>query len=307
MTLVEIAIGIVVAILWGFNFVVIDVGLHSIPPFLLVCLRYALVALCFMPFTRRNGIAWRWIIAVGLLYGVVQFTGLFVGISLGVSAGLAATLMQTQAVFTILLAQLLLHDRLNLRQMVGVFVAAAGLAVITIARDNSAPLIAVLLVLLGALGWAASNIVVRKAGNISAWSLTVWQSLVPILPMFAMSLIFERDRQEALVRNLNPLAIGTVCYIAIVSTGAGNYLWYRLIQRVGPAKGAPFSLLIPVVGLVSGWLVLNERLGLAQLLGIALCLLGLALVALKDEVFRRNRPVPAMEEAATPAVEVTSQ
>jgi O-acetylserine/cysteine efflux transporter len=297
----HIALGLAIAIVWGFNFVVADAAVGHLPPFLLVVLRYAVVALLFLPFTRRGGLPWRYIIPVGLLYGVVQFSGLFLGLRLGVSAGVAATLIQSQAAITIVLARLVLKEKFAAVQWAGLTIGAAGLVLIAASGGASAPLLGVLCVLIGAGGWAASNIVLKRAKNVSAWTMTVWQSVAVIPPMLLLSGVFETGQVPA-VTGMAPLTILAVLYIALVATGFGNYAWYRLMQQVGPAKGAPFSLLIPVVGIVSGWLVLGEQLTGPQILGVVLTLAGLAVIIFASQligVLRRLIRRPAVSAEST--------
>lgn len=289
----DTGMGLLVAVIWGFNFVVADKAVAAIPPLFLVMLRYALVAAIFLLFTRRGRLPWRYLIAVGLLYGVVQFSGLFLGLHLGVGAGVAATVIQSQALFTIVLARLLLNERFTGRQWTGLVIGGVGLALIALSGDTSAPPLGVLCVLAGAAGWAGSNIVLKRAGSISAWSMTVWQSVVVVPVMLVLSGIFESGQLDA-VRGASLTTVGAILYIAVLATGVGNYSWYRLIQQVGPSRTAPFSLLVPVVGVLSSWLVLDERLSGQQVTGILLTLIGLLLIMLKLRIpIRRARSVPA--------------
>lgn len=299
---VNIALGTLVAVVWGFNFVVADEAVADVPPLLLVALRYLVVAIAFLPFTRRGGLPWRFIAAVGLLYGVVQFSGLFLGLHLGVGAGVAATVIQAQAIFTIVLARVLLNETFSGVQWGGLLVSGGGLALIASSGGGAAPLGGVLCVLGGAAGWAASNIVLKKAGKISAWTMTVWQSVAVIPPMLLLSGLFEAGQPHT-VATMSATTIGAVCYIALLATGLGNYLWYRLIQRAGPSRTAPFSLLVPVVGVLSGWLVLDERLSVQQTAGVLVSLLGLTAIVLAPQIQavaarRTDQQVPADPAAA---------
>lgn len=291
----DIGMGVLVALIWGFNFVVADEAVQDVPPLLLVALRYAVVALVFLWVTGRGGIPWRYLCAVGLLYGVVQFSGLFLALHLGLGAGVAATLIQSQALFTVLLASVLLGDRFGGRQWTGLALGTLGLAVIAASGGEQAPILGVLCVLGGAAGWAASNVVLKRAGAISAWSMTVWQS-IPVVPvMLVLSVAFESGQVDT-VRHMSLKTAGAIGYIALLSTGVGNYAWYRLIQRAGPSRTAPFSLLVPVVGLLAGWLVLDERLTAPQLTGVLLVLAGLVVIVLK-------LPMPGRPPAAESAPE----
>jgi O-acetylserine/cysteine efflux transporter len=285
----NVALGVLVAVVWGFNFVVADEAVADVPPFLLVALRYLVVAVLFMPFTRRAGLAWKYIVAVGLLYGVVQFSGLFLGLKLGVSAGVSATVIQSQALLTIVLAWFFLDEKFGALQWAGLAISGTGLTVLSVSGGENAPLLGVTCVLIGAAGWACSNIVLRKAGKISPWTMTVWQSVAVIPPMLALSLIFEHG-QVGTVTHMRLDTFGALLYIAVLATGLGNYLWYRLIQQEGASKVAPFSLLVPVVGVVAGWIVLDQALSTRQSIGVVVILVGLALIVLAPQLRARFAP-----------------
>lgn len=299
MGLGDVVLGVLIAIIWGGNFAVADQAVAHVPPLLLVALRYLVVAAVFLPFTRRRGLPWRYIAAVGALYGVVQFSGLFLGLHYGVGAGVAATVIQSQALFTILLARVFLNESFGRLQWTGLVVSGTGLALIALSGGGAAPLGGVLWVLLGAAGWAGSNIVLKKAGKISAWTMTVWQSVAVIPPMVLISGVFENGQSSA-VTGMSFTTAAAILYISLLATGFGNYAWYRLIQRVGPSRTAPFSLLVPVVGLLVSWIALNQTLTTQQLTGIVLSLIGLAVIVLAPQLtsrYRRRRASAAAPDA----------
>ena len=298
----NILLAVLVPLIWGFNFVVADDAVQHIPPFLLVALRYLVVAALFMPFTRRN-ISWRNLALVGLLYGVVQFSGLFLGLHDGVGAGIAGTLIQSQALVTVVLARLVLHEAFGGLQWAGLGLGVAGLALIAVSGGGNAPLSGVLWVLFGALGWGVSNIVLKKVGPLPAWNLTVWQSATVIPAMLVLSGLFDHGQVHA-VSHITATAVLAILYIAVLATGLGNFLWYRLIQQVGPARTAPFSLLVPVVSLLSGWLVRGEGLTAAQAAGVVLIMVGVAAIALSAQLtgwWKRRHAAPERRPAPVEA------
>ena len=180
-----------VALLWGLNFVAIDIGLETFPPLLFVALRFALTAFPAVLVTRTPGVGAKWVIAVGLFLGVGQFGLLFVGIYAGMPAGLSSLVLQLQAVFTIALAVAFLGERPTRTQLAGATVAFVGLALIASGRAESVPLIAVLLVVGAAGSWGLANICTRLAKPGDAFALLVWSSLVGPAPLAALSLAFE--------------------------------------------------------------------------------------------------------------------
>ena len=101
-----------VAAIWGLNFVVIEVGLEDFPPLLLSALRYALAALPLIVLGGMPAVPWRWVFAVGVAIGVVKFSLLFIGMDVGMPAGLASLVLQAQALFTVVFAAAVLGERI---------------------------------------------------------------------------------------------------------------------------------------------------------------------------------------------------
>lgn len=267
-----------VALLWGLNFVAIDVGLETFPPLLFVALRFALTAFPAVLVTTTPGVAWRWVIAVGAFISVGQFGLLFVGIDAGMPAGLSALVLQLQAVFTIVLAVALLGERPTRAQLVGATVALAGLALIATGRAESVPLIAVLLVVGAAASWGAANICTRVARPPDAFSLLVWASLVGSVPLAGLSLAIEGPAAttEALT-SLGWPGLISLLYIVVVATLFGWGAWTWLLARHPASNVAPFSLLAPVAALVATWLARGEQPTVSELAGGTVILAGLAL------------------------------
>jgi O-acetylserine/cysteine efflux transporter len=292
-------LGVAIAFIWGFNFVVADEAVSEVSPLLLVGLRYAILGVLFLPFTSRGGIPWKYLIAVGLLSGVFQFGGLFLGLKLGVSAGVASVALQSQALFTVVFATFSLGERYKPRQWFGLVLGAAGLVAVA-AGAGSVPIGGLLCVLGGGAGWAAANIVLRKAGSVSAWSMTVWQAVVVVPALLVLSLVFE-DGQVAEIRHMSLKTASAVLYIALVSTALSNVLWYRTIQHIGASRTAPFSLLVPVFGVAFSMILLGEDFSVVEILGVVVTMLGLAVINLRFRKLRARREAAA--QAAAPAAE----
>jgi O-acetylserine/cysteine efflux transporter len=274
------ALAVAVAVVWGVNFVLIDVGLDTFPPLLFVALRFGLTAFPAVLFIARPPIPLRYVAGVGLFIGAGQFGLLFVGMHLGMPAGLASLVLQLQAPFTIALAVGFLGERLNRGQVAGGLVALSGMVVIASGRAEGVPLGALLLCVGAGFCWAMGNVVTRLAQAPSAAALLVWSSLFAPLPLGLLSLGLE-----------GPSAIGTafthvtagsllaLAYIVVLATGFGFGSWTWLMRRHPASRVAPFTLLVPPVGIVSAWIALGERPNAAELAGALVVLAGLAAIA----------------------------
>jgi O-acetylserine/cysteine efflux transporter len=274
---------VLVAAVWGFNFVVIKAGVSAVPPLMLAALRFAFSALPAVFLVGRPKAPMGRVAAYGLLLGVGEFGFLFTAIKLGAPTGISSILLQSQAFFTAALAALFLGERLRPHNAAGMAIAGAGLAVFALASFGpsavgaaglSLPLL--LMVLAAGLGWAGANVAARKMPDAGAFSLMVWSSLFSPLPLAALSLAFEGPAAiAAAFMNASALTIGALAYLVILSTLFGYGVWNHLIMRHGAGRIAPFSLMVPVFAIAAASLVLGETFGPRDALGAVLILAGL--------------------------------
>jgi O-acetylserine/cysteine efflux transporter len=279
MSLGVAALALLVAAIWGFNFVVIKVGVSGMPPLFLACLRFVLSVFPAILFVKKPDITWGQLAAYGLFLGVGEFGFLFTALKFGAPAGVSSIVLQSQAFLTAILAAVFLRETVKARTWVGLFIAAAGLVILSLPQTGAAasltPSLAAM-VLLAALFWASANIVARRMPTTDALGLMVWSSLFSILPLFALSLAFEGPAAiGSSLRDIGALTIGALFYLAFLSTLVGYGLWNALIMRHGATKIAPFSLLVPIFSLSSAALFLGEGFTLREALAALLILAGL--------------------------------
>ena len=106
----DVLLALIVAVLWGFTFVVIAVGLDSFPPLLFSALRFVGVVFPAVLFVGRGNVPWPLIFQVGLIFGAAYFAFLFIGMDMGMPAGLSSLVVQSQALFTAVLSSMILAD-----------------------------------------------------------------------------------------------------------------------------------------------------------------------------------------------------
>lgn len=287
-----------VVLIWGLNFVVMKVALQDIDPMLLGALRFTAASLPFLLFLPRPRLPWRFIAGYGLAQGLGQFGFLFLGLKLGMPAGMASVVMQTQAFFTLMLAGPLLGERGTPWQWAGLVVALAGLLVIGSAHGAGPAdmtLVGFLLTLGAALMWALSNLVARRAaahGRYDALPFIAWSSLFPIVPFLGLA-AWMAGGPQAVLGQLGAArwpAWAAVAYLALLATLLAYTLWTRLLQRHAAARVTPFSLLVPVVGLLAAGAFLGEWPNGMQWIGTAGVLAGLLVNQFGARALRLLRP-----------------
>ncbi|MFJ8018470.1 EamA family transporter [Streptomyces sp. NPDC096339] len=277
---VHTALAVLVAALWGFNFVVIEIGLGHFPPLLLSALRFLVAALPAVFFVGRPKVAWKWIIGVGVALGVAKFGLLFTGMAAGMPAGLSSLVLQIQAVFTAVFAAVFLRERPGWVRVSGMGVALSGIAVAAVDGGAGGPVLGFGLVVAAAVCWGVSNVLTRKASPPDALNFMVWVCTVPVLPLFVLSLLFEGpERDMAALRGLDWSGVGVIGYVAWVSTVFGFGAWGYLLRRYPASAVAPFSLLVPVFGMSSAALVLGESVSGLRWVAAVLLVGGVALTS----------------------------
>jgi O-acetylserine/cysteine efflux transporter len=287
-----------VAVLWGCNFLAIHATLGHFPPLFAAGLRFAIIAVPTILFVPWPKVKLRWLIGYGLGFGTGQFAFLFIAMDTGMPTGLASLVLQASAPFTVLLGAVFLRERVSGRQLAGITLAVAGMAVIAWQQAGHAVLLPVILTLLAALSWAFGNLCARQAAPSNPLHLTLWMSVVPPLPMFALSLIAEGPgAQWKSLTTLNSpsgwTAIIGLVYIVVPATIVGSGIWTTLMGRNPAGVVAPFSLLVPVIGMSLAFLVLRERPTLLETLAAAVVIGGVLLGSLKRRSSaRRRRELP---------------
>jgi O-acetylserine/cysteine efflux transporter len=268
-----------VAVMWGVNFLAIDASLGHFPPMFLVALRFAVIAVPTLFLVPRPRVPLRWLVGYGVGFGILQFAFLYWGMAVGMPAGLASLVLQASGPFTVVLGAAFLRERVGPRQVAGILVAVAGLTVVGWQQAQTAALLPFLLTLAGALGWAFGNISNRQARPENPLHLTLWMSVVPPLPMLALALAIEGPARIAgsLTSFDDPGAVAALvglAYTVVVGTVLGSGVWTWLMARHPAGVVAPYSMLVPVVGMSAAWIVLGETVSLVELCGGVLVVAG---------------------------------
>ncbi len=294
MKLKDLLIAMLVILVWGLNFVVIRLTMNaSMPPMLLVTLRYALIALPLLPFVKRPPVPLRYLAAYGLTLGTVHQGLLFLGIKAGMGAGLSSLVLQTQVFFTFLMAAVFLKERARPEQLAGIALAAIGLYTIATATEQAANPLAFMLVIASAITWAAATMFSKAASNratgpVDPLAFMVWAAAFPPLPTLALAFVI--DGPQAIATAMTHLSWSVAAGIAFITYGStlfGFMVWNRLIARYGAGYVTQFSLLVPVVGMTSAAIVLGETITPVKALAALLVLAGLALAMFGGRVITR--------------------
>lgn len=273
----HLAAALLMVTIWGFNFVVIRWGLDRVSPYTLNLLRFILASVPALLFVRPPRAPWRLIVGYGVFAFAVQFSLLFGGMAAGMPTGLASLVIQVQAFFTIGLVTLTTHERARPAQLLGAVVAATGIALVAIHLPPSTWL-GFALTIGAAASWATANVIVKRIPGDRPLAVVVWASAVGALAMLPVALVVDGPAYVvAAVRDMPASAWLGVAFQAWPTTLLAFGIWAWLLRRHPAALVAPFTLLVPIVGMASAVLLLGEAVTWWKLAGAALVLGGLGL------------------------------
>lgn len=263
--------------IWGINFLFMRFALDDIPPMVLGMLRFVGVLLPAIFFVKRPDVAWRWLILYGLTISFGQFSLVFLALTFGFATGLSALVLQAQVFLTVLFARIFLKEPVRANHLMGMLLAGIGLFMIGVGQyQGNLSLWSGLPVLGASLSWAFGNIVVKKIGAVDALSLVVWGNVSTLLAfVLACVGLYGVVGTAEYVANLSTLGVVSVAFLAYVSSLVGYTGFGYLLARHSAGKVVPFILLVPVIALLSGMVVLGERLGAWHWAGIGVVMAGL--------------------------------
>jgi len=270
-----------IAPIWGYSWVVNKVALDYAQPITFAVISTALCAACLflvLVVTRRplRPPPLRWTLLVGLLQTTL-FTGLTM-IALDRSgAGKVSVLAYTMPFWLLLLAWLLLGERLRGLEWPAVALAFAGLVLVVRPWDIGGAFSGVLACAAG-LAWAAGALVIKllqRRSPVDVISLTAWQMMLGGAPLVVVVLVTYDGGPQ-----WTSTFIWCLAYSALLANAVCWVLWAYALGRLPAGAAGLGTLAVPVIGVSTAWVQLGEAPALAEALGMALIISALVMLAL---------------------------
>ena len=270
--------------LLGFNQVVVAVVNGGLQPVFFAALRSIGAAVIIYGWLRLRGLPWRLTrrqLAPGLLLGLffgIEFIGLFMALDLTTVAR-ASVLFYSMPLWAALGAHFLIPgERMTRMKAAGLVLAFAGVAWAIFNRSGpqgEASLAGDLCALLGAVFWAGIALTVRITPMAETRPETqlFWQ-LAGSIPVLVVAAPFFGP----LLRDFGAIHLAGLIFQIVVIASAAFLVWLWLISRYPATNVTSFSFLSPIFGAASGWLVLDESIGLPLLQALAMVVGGLLLI-----------------------------
>lgn len=274
---VDIFIGFLVTVLWGANFVVIDVGLRDLDPFALTFLRFLFCAipLCFF-IKRPREMSLVYVSIYGVIFGVGLWWLVNYAMYNGLAAGVSSVFLQFSAFFTIILSAFIFGEKINKVHAVGMIVSFLGLVMMITSSDDSSTIYGIFLVILAALAWALCNMIVKMKKPSDMVGFIVWSSIFSAPSVLILTVIAKGWGPIISIKdNISFASAFSVLFQAYITTVIGYIIWNNLMKKYPATEIAPLSLFVPVSGLTASFFLLDEKLSVFQLIAVVVVCVGI--------------------------------
>jgi O-acetylserine/cysteine efflux transporter len=290
---VDLALVIFVMVIWGLNFVAAKWGLAQFPPIFMIGLRFGMVALLLLPFVKMPRGSLAGILVLSFTLGCLHFSLMFTGMR-DLDAAATAIAIQIQVPFAALIAAVFLKDKLGWRRASGMALAFAGVILMAGEPRLADDLVPLFLVLAASFMWAVANVQIKQLGAIDGFALNAYLGLFAAPQLFLVSAVLETGQFQAVV-DADWLGWASIAFMAIMVTIVSYAMWYRVLRLYTVNQAMPFTLLVPIVGVLAAAVLLNEPLTWRVIVGGAATIAGVAVIVLR-------RPRLAEPEATSKSV-----
>lgn len=286
----------VMALLWGYNWVVMKEILTYVGPFDFSALKaiFGAASLFLVLILTRRPMRIAALPRV-ILLGVLQTAAFSILMQLALvegGAGKTSILVYTMPFWVIPMAWFTFGERIHGLQWAALALAGMGLVLIMDPRSGSGTgsLTSSLLAVGAGLCWALATIVakwIRRDYDLDVLALTSWQVLFGALALCIVAWMVPEKPIET-----TPYFYGALVYNAVVATGLAWFLWLFALKHLSAGVAGLSALGSPVVGVLSGWLQLGERPSGWELMGMLLIAAALLVISLRG-LRRSGRQTPS--------------
>jgi drug/metabolite transporter (DMT)-like permease len=273
---------ILISLIWGSTWLAIRVGLDYLTPIISAGIRFLLASFLIYGLMKIRKISlqtdsnsmklyfvlgiFSFAIPFGLVYWAEQF----------IPSGLASILFAVFPFFVIIFSKIALpNHKIFVGQIIGVSIGFVGIVVIfsrNLSINFTNDFVGMLAVFLSATMQAGIAVVVKKyGGHINSLSLNFLPLLISGVLMIPLAFILEDSRKW----NFTTSAIGSILYLAFFGTLVTFTIYYWLMKKINIVILSITSLITPIIAVILGWIFLNEKLSLQDIIGSSLVLIGI--------------------------------
>ncbi|MDC0163498.1 DMT family transporter [Candidatus Pelagibacter sp.] len=287
--IIDYALLTILALIWSSAFFNIKIATYSYGPVTIALLRtffgaIPVVGICLIKKIKIEAFSkdWYWFAAIGMINLVIPFFLIAYGVQ-RVQSNLAAILMASTPLSATVLAHLFTkNEKINLIKILGVLVGFSGIVFLfsdnVLINENNFTY--ALLILFGSTFYVIGGLLTLKVSdkkneNVTA-SILIWGTLF-LIPITAFT-------EEPW--NLNPSIDSTISlvYLGVVATGLAWLLRFKILKNNGLVFQAQVAYLIPIFGIILGYIFLKELITSKVLIALLAVIIGIYLVKKSNSI-----------------------
>ena len=278
---------ITLSILWGGSFFFIELSISEIPILMIVFIRVALAAISLWLFIFIVGISvpsslsvWGSFLIMGLLNNVLPFS-LIVWGQTHIASGFASILNATAPLFTVLVANVMLHDeKITKNKIAGIILGFLGTVVMivpSILGGIGVNLVAQLAVLGAALSYAFAGVYGRRYKTLNINPVVTAAGQVSASALFLAPIVFIVDNPTSIIMPSIQVVMALIT-LAILSTAVAYVLYFKILASAGATNLLLVTFLVPISAILLGTIVLGETLQISHIIGMVIITIGLVAI-----------------------------
>ena len=289
----DMALVLVIVAVWAINFLTSATALREIPPMLFTALRFGLLLLP-LAFLMKKPPAGQWprLVAVSLCIGVVHFSLNFTALKLAGDLTSPAIVMQSYVPMTTLLAWWVLGEKVGWRTSAAIALSFCGVLVLGLDPHVLQNQAALLTMLASAVFLAVGTILMKGLRGLDVYSQQGWMAVFSLPSLLVLSAWLEPGA-IARLPDASWVAWLGAAFAAYAASLLGHGLYYWLVQRHPVAQITPWLLLVPLGAMLLGLAFWGDQPGPRVLIGGAMVLGGVLVIALRTKMKSRTPAEPA--------------
>lgn len=277
----DIGVAVVMNLLWGFNIIAVKMAVDSIEPMTAALLRQTIVLIVCGSWLRIVPGRMKELITLGVMTGALFFVVINLSLKVATNVSALAIAGQLGVPFSMLLAVIVLKEKIHAYRIAGVALSLAGVGILVFDPRVASELPGILLTALGSFIWACSSLVQRNLRGVPVLTMYAWIGFIGTILLLPIALLLE-PQGVANIPHIPLKSFGWVAFSAIGSTviGHGSMSW--LLQRHPISAVTPLTLAAPVVSVIAASLFFRTPLTPLMILGGVVALTGVSIVTLRS-------------------------
>jgi O-acetylserine/cysteine efflux transporter len=268
--------------IWGVNLVAAKLGIAEFPPIFFTAMRFSVLCVVLLPLLRVFRGQMHTVLQAAAYSGALGFALMYVGFKLTDNISSIAIATQLGIPFSTLLSIWLLGERIRGRRKLGIALSFFGVAVVSFDPNALDHVFGLVLVVLSQLATSYGTIHIKRLRDINAFQLQAWLGLVSAPSLLLTSVLLESGQWHSLT-HATWVGWVSVLFTAIASSVVAHTVMFHLIAKYPVTSVAPINVLSPIFSIACGVAWFGDRLTPRILLGGAIALAGVVIVAIREK------------------------